>query len=185
MAGEYNPRPFGPPPSKEGGFVSPIPVLANWTVMKYKEKAPKLNAEIAFVVGAYIEGAIWLLFIHIKLGKCEPMQTNEQVVVIQGDATKWYSQAVFIINPNPTAEAVPVDFVAEAEKIIFNYVARKRKYAGESTQAYLDYIPPTIISAKAMRPKVEKRFRPSFLWYGLMILACLAMAVVFAIGWPS
>ena len=115
------------------------------------------------------------------------MQTNEQVVVIQGDATKWYSQAVFIMNPNPTAEAAPVDFVAEAEKIIFSYVARKRKYAGDSTHAYLDYMPPTIIPAKAMIPedKPKKRFRPSFILYGLMILACLAMAAIFAIGWPS
>jgi len=28
MAGEYNPQPFGPPPSKEGGFASPIPNMS-------------------------------------------------------------------------------------------------------------------------------------------------------------
>ena len=112
------------------------------------------------------------------------MQTNEQVVVIQGDATKWYSQAVFIINPNPTAEAAPVDFVAEAEKIIFRYVAKNRKYAGDSVNAYLHYTPPTIIPAIDIVPEVKKktRFKPSFLLYGLMIAACLAMAVIFAVG---
>jgi len=113
------------------------------------------------------------------------MHTNEQVVVVQGDATKWYSQAVFILNPNPTAEAVPVDFVSEAEKIIFSYVARKRKYAGDSVHAYLDYTPPIIVPAKSIMPGInrKKRFRPSFLLYGLMILACLAMAVIYAFGW--
>ena len=111
------------------------------------------------------------------------MQTNEQVVVIQGDATKWYSQAVFIMNPNPTAKAAPVDFVAEAEKIIFNYVAKKRKYAGDSIHAYLDYTPPTIIPAiDIVDVKKKKRFRPSFILYGLMIAACLVMAVIFAVG---
>jgi len=116
------------------------------------------------------------------------MQTKEQVVVIQGDATKWYSQAVFIMNPSPTAQPVPVDLVAEAEKIIFNYEARRRKYAGDSTHAYLHYNPPTIISA-AQNPPIlidkigeikKKRVWPSFLWYGLMVVACVVLAAVFA-----
>jgi len=99
--------------------------------------------------------------------------TNEKVVVIQGDPTKWYSQVVFIMNPDPVAEKVPVDFVAEAEKIIFNYVAGKRKFSE------LDYQPPVILS-----PAVKKRrFRPSFLLYGLMIAACIGLAAVVALGW--
>jgi len=94
---------------------------------------------------------------------------------------------VFILNPNPAAQAVPVDFVAEAEKIIFSYVARKRKYTGDSTHAYLDYIRPMIIPAKSLisGAKGKRPFRPNFLLYGFMILACLAMAVIFAVGWFS
>jgi len=113
------------------------------------------------------------------------MQTNEQVVVIQGDASKWYSQVVFIMNPNPGAEKTPMDFVAEAEKIIFDYVARKRKYAGDSVHAYLDYTTPVIIPAKAKgrAVKEKKRFRWEFLLNLLMVAACVAIAVVFAVGW--
>jgi len=29
MASEYNPQPFGPPPSKEGGIVSPLLDMSN------------------------------------------------------------------------------------------------------------------------------------------------------------
>ena len=113
------------------------------------------------------------------------MLTNEKVIVVQGDASKWYSQAVFIMNQGPLAEKTPVDLVAEAEKIIFNYVAKKRKYTGESTRAYLEYKPPTIISAEYKKPVAEekRRFKLSFLLYGLMMLACIAMTVIFAVGW--
>ena len=115
------------------------------------------------------------------------MHTNEQVIVVQGDASKWYSQVVFIMNPNPTTDKVPVDFVAEAEKIIFSYVARKRKYTGDSIHAYLDYTPPVIIPAKTKKAphKVWKRFRfkPSFLWYILMAAVCVVMAAIIGLGW--
>ena len=110
------------------------------------------------------------------------MQTNERVVVIKGDATKWYSQAVFIINPGTPAEKIPIDFVAEAENIIFNYMARKHKNM-DSLHAYMDYCPPpAIVTAPDKRPAIKKRFRREFMLYMLMIAACIAMAAVFAFG---
>jgi len=114
----------------------------------------------------------------------DKMQTNEQVVVIQGDPTKWYSQVVFILNPNQTADKTPIDFVAEAEKIIFNYVEKKRKYTGDSIQAYLNYTPPIIIPAKKITPpfKERKRLKPSFLLYILMAAACVALAAIVGFG---
>ena len=112
------------------------------------------------------------------------MQTNEHVVVIQGDATKWYSQVVFIMNPKAPSDKIPVDFVAEAEQIIFSYMAKKRRHGKESIHAYLNgYTPPTILIEDAKAPK--KRFRFEFLFYILMIVACIAMAAIIAAGWPS
>ena len=107
------------------------------------------------------------------------MQTEDKVIIIQGDDTKWYKQAVFIMNPKPTKEKAPVDFVAEAEKIIFNYVAKKRKYPSDSVHAYLDYTPPLIL-----RDDEPKRFSWSNLKsIILMGLASLAITAVIVLGW--
>ena len=116
------------------------------------------------------------------------MQTSDQVIVIQGDATKWYSQAVFIMNPNPLAEHPPVDFVAEAEKIIFSYMARKQKFAKSSAHAYLDYTQPAIIKANDNIPILieepqRKRFWQTPLFYIATFGMCLAMAAILALGW--
>ena len=115
---------------------------------------------------------------------------SDQVVVLQGDATKWYSQAVFILNPSPQAEPAPVDFVAEAEKIIFSYVARKRKYAKDGIHAFLDYTPPVILPVKSEPILIEKmdkmekrRFWETPLFYIVTIGGCLALGLIFALGW--
>lgn len=46
------------------------------------------------------------------------MMNQDRVILIKGDHTKWYEQAIFIMNKNVPANKIPVDFVAEAEKII-------------------------------------------------------------------
>ena len=115
------------------------------------------------------------------------MQTNEQVVVIQGDATKWYSQVVFIMNPAACGAKIPVDFVAEAEKIVLDYMAKKRKHPGDAIHAYIDdyYTPPVILPPNAAmpHPKKSRRINLEFIFYGLMIAACIAITAVFAVGW--
>jgi len=94
------------------------------------------------------------------------MQTSERVVVIKGNASSWYSQAVFILNTNIHAGEAPKDFVAEAEKIIFDYMAKKN-----------DHIPSIGLGAK-----VKKRFPLGVLINILMGLACVGMAVIVGLG---
>jgi len=48
------------------------------------------------------------------------MEKTERVIVLKGDATKWYEQAIFIINPKEQ-EKMPPDLVQEAERIIHEY----------------------------------------------------------------
>ena len=103
------------------------------------------------------------------------MQTNERVVVVKGGATKWYSQAVFIINPNIPACDIPVDFVAEAERIIYNYMASKHG-VNDGIHAYL-HTPDTPPTAKS-----KKRFKFGLLLYVLMVAACIGMAAVITLG---
>ena len=43
-----------------------------------------------------------------------------RVIMIRGDKSKWYEQAIFVIRKNFPDNQIPVDIVAEAEKIIQN-----------------------------------------------------------------
>ena len=110
------------------------------------------------------------------------MQASERVVVIKGDASKWYSQAVFFVNPQSPPAKVPKDFVTEAENIIHNYMEKRQKNMGGSVPAYMDYYTPhTVLPPPAGK---KRRIRHSFILYALMIAACVAMAVVFALFAP-
>lgn len=45
---------------------------------------------------------------------------KKKVVLIKGDNTKCYEQAIFILKPDIPQNKIPINFVAEAEKIINN-----------------------------------------------------------------
>jgi hypothetical protein len=57
-----------------------------------------------------------------------PLVTEQnRVVLITGETSNFFEQAIFIVKKNIPENKVPVDFVAEAEKIISAYIARKYK----------------------------------------------------------
>jgi len=80
---------------------------------------------------------------------------TERVVLVKGDASKWYDQAIFIVNKNAPA-TMPVDFVAEAEKIINEY------------------------NLRSVQPTPKKR---NFALYFGMAIACVAVAAILTFGW--
>jgi len=93
---------------------------------------------------------------------------TERVVLVKGGANKWYEQAIFIVNPNTQPENMPVDFVAEAEKIVNDFNLRKIKKRA-----------PAEVDRRAELPqKNESNFVTNF----LMIIACIAVAAIFAFG---
>ena len=55
------------------------------------------------------------------------MTEQNKVVLINGDNSKFFDQAIFIVKKNIPENKVPVDFVAEAERIISMYLAKKRR----------------------------------------------------------
>ena len=132
------------------------------------------------------------------------MQTNERVVVIKGDAEKWYSQAVFFINPSMAKEAIPVDFVAEAEKILYNYMAKNKQYnyalpahlvkdnkmplilpdapKGYVEPRYSEFSKNCYVDLAPTAPVNKKRLGLGFAVNILMFLACVFMAAVVAFG---
>ena len=76
---------------------------------------------------------------------------DNRVILIKGGNNKWYEQAIFIVRKDAAAQ-IPVDFVAEAEKIINGYMHRKAKPAPARTRQQtavkntpLDYVLNTLI----------------------------------------
>ena len=47
---------------------------------------------------------------------------NKRVILITGDHTKWYEQAIFIVRKTAMNTAAHTDFIKEAEQIISNYM---------------------------------------------------------------
>ena len=81
-------------------------------------------------------------------------------------------------------EKLPIDFVAEAEKIINNYMAKERKMPVVQSKP----TPPTVVNAPAPRPSAVKapakkqKSAFDFTLNMVMILACIAIIIVFMYG---
>jgi hypothetical protein len=120
----------------------------------------------------------------------ELMGPTERVILVKGDSTKWYNQAIFIVNQNTPATKMPVDFVAEAEMIIYNHVTngkmRKKKAAvpavytspASVSQAASNYNAPA--TRTGTRKKQTSKF--DFMLNIVMILACVAIVAVLVHG---
>jgi predicted metal-dependent phosphoesterase TrpH len=113
----------------------------------------------------------------------------ERVILVKGDSTKWYNQAIFIVNQNMPATKMPVDFVAEAEKIIYNHMASQRKHLakaaapGAYTSAQKVLSAPSNYNAPATRTGTAKKHSKfDFMLNLVMILACVAIIAVFVYG---
>ena len=91
------------------------------------------------------------------------MNANERVILIKGDPTKWYNQAIFIVKKEIPANKIPVDFVAEAERIINNYLV------GQSRKN-----PKEIQNKPVVRQKKKSRF--DFVLNIVMLAGCLVIA---------
>ena len=96
---------------------------------------------------------------------------TERVILVKGDGTKWYEQAIFIVNQDTAAEGLPIDFVAEAEKIICDFNLKRISTKNE-----------TVIVTPQIAPK--KR-RANFALGFLMTLACLVIVAVLIFGLMS
>jgi hypothetical protein len=70
---------------------------------------------------------------NIKYDGGFPMEyfSNGRVVFIENDKGGWYEKAIFILNKDVNPNRMPKDIVAEAEKIIGNYMKKSKPiYSG-------------------------------------------------------
>jgi hypothetical protein len=97
------------------------------------------------------------------------VHSNERVILIKGDASKWYNQAIFIVKKEIPPDKIPVDFVAEAEKIINKYMT------GQSRK------PAPAVKPQAPAAKVKKS-RFDFMLNMVMLAGCLVIVGMLAFG---
>ena len=106
------------------------------------------------------------------------MGKRERVILIKGDSSKWYEQAIFIVNKNIPQENIPMDFVAEAESIINTYI-RKSSHTGPKVGvAYAS--PSSVRSIKSKSTRKNKKI--DFVLNTLLALGCIFLASVIAFG---
>ena len=123
------------------------------------------------------------------------MPIPERVILVKGDQSKWYDQAIFIINPATSRDKLPVDFVAEAERIINGYMDKSRRPAGQHVTGFASGPGATLAlpdqSAATVAPPAEKPAKKparkgksgsDLLLNVLMIMGCLAIALLFIYG---
>jgi len=109
------------------------------------------------------------------------MTKAERVILIQGDADKWFDQAIFIVKPNTPSGTVPKNLVVEAEQIIANYLTKNnRPLPPGLPPTHRAYASTTPMHARATKKRAAKG--ANLLLNVLMVLACLALAGVFIYG---
>ena len=97
------------------------------------------------------------------------MNTNERVILIKGDATKWYNQAIFIVKKEIPPDKIPVDFVSEAEKIINGYIISQNRRRQTAS-------PPKLSVKKVKKSKFD------FMLNAVMLIGCLVIAGMLFFG---
>ena len=81
--------------------------------------------------------------------------TNRKVVLLKGDSTKWYEQAIFIMRSG--ASESEIDFVLEAEKIINSqglHNSISKKYDAHN---FFTTAPATTLPAPAPSPAAKQK----------------------------
>jgi hypothetical protein len=52
-------------------------------------------------------------------------EDSKKVIMVDGKRSEWYEKAIFIMRSDINVGNKPVDFVNEAEKIIYSYMTKK------------------------------------------------------------
>ena len=122
------------------------------------------------------------------------MEKKERVILIKGDDSQWYEQAIFIVKPNTPKDKIPKDFVAEAEKIIHNHVRKKYGKNSANNNVGIAYATsssanktatPTHNQLYAKVPQAGNQHKPikkkanrslDFILNSLMAIGCIVIA---------
>ena len=111
---------------------------------------------------------------------------TERVILVKGGDTKWYNQAIFIVNQNAPKEKIPIDFVAEAERIINNYMIKNKSNislsGGDLATAPVSVAALPRPAQVAVKPAKKKGSKVDFVLNFLMLMACITIVAVIVYG---
>jgi len=93
------------------------------------------------------------------------MLGDEKIILIKGDESKWYEQAIFIVKKNIEVDnPEPIDFVAEAEKIIGGHMLKSMEISDNMA-----------VAKSAARTKYRKSSNFDVFLNSLMLGSCVLM----------
>ncbi len=104
------------------------------------------------------------------------MEQSKKVILIHGEGSKWYEQAIFIMRSD--AGGVPKDFVKEAESIVERYLT-SGKVSGKSTRMQTVYSEVAAGNAAVIpvNPK-KKNSGSNFILNFVIVFCCVMLALV-------
>ena len=105
------------------------------------------------------------------------MTEQNKVVLINGDNSKFFDQAIFIVKKNMPEHKMPVDFVAEAERIISAHLAKKRR----NRDTYVHFAPEfelDMVKEELARKRRSVKFH--IMLHLVLLTACITMAYFLA-----
>ena len=106
------------------------------------------------------------------------MTEQNKVVLINGDNSKFFDQAIFIVKKNIPENKIPVDFVSEAEKIISLHLAKKRR--GHDT--YIHFAPEFELDmVKDELAKKKRSIKIHMLMHLVLLSTCITLAYMLAL----
>ena len=105
---------------------------------------------------------------------------TERVVLVKGSPSKWYDQAIFIVNQNAPKESMPLDFVTEAEKIIQEYNLTQENGKSEAQKSTASPLKDTVrqFSTSTVSNKPDFALMLSI----MMAIASVAITAIFVWG---
>lgn len=97
--------------------------------------------------------------------------SDERIILIKGDKTKWYDQIIFILKKNVPKNKVPIDLVVEAERIVNSYFVRQQT----KTLPYKKIPSVNVAPKKKVKPRISTF---DFILNSVMLLSLITLVVM-------
>lgn len=107
---------------------------------------------------------------------------NKRVILITGDASRWYEQAIFIVKKNISQRSLPSDLVKEAEGIIESYMQGVTYESSKNFKSSNVRVGAPI--GRPLTPQISQKKKPSgfdFMLNFVMLICCVTIFAVLAL----
>lgn len=111
------------------------------------------------------------------------MSEDKRVILVKGDQSKWYDQAIFIVGPNSNIP-IPLDLVKEAEEIIRTHIQSKKNTYTKNNNISKKIEPvrqQNIKKYKNVRKKNDYKFLNTMINFSLISCMLLIGIVMYSI----